>query len=572
MLNFFNKKIVASVCFELFPNEIQVNEQYFKLSYEPERTNKEIEALVVVMSDITEAKKYERTLATERNRLKMVVSTMLNRDDMIELLNEFLEFTSDVMEGIYLSTEMMNKVHTFKGNFGMYNLIYIVPFLHELEDKLIEGEELNNEIGGDMRNAIYKDLEIVTDVTGSSFFEDEVLLSVNKHNLENVYQTVRKYFFDQEASLILGIMEQVFYKSVGDILMFYAKESVKTASQKGKTINIATMGGDEVFIDASYYRDVFRSLVHLFNNCIEHGIEDEEERMMIGKSPYGELSCAIDDLGNFFEITISDDGRGIDLGKVREKAINKAIITPDEADILGEEDMMMLIFEPNFSTKSYADTLSGRGVGMAAVKAEVERIGGKVRVSSIMDFGTNVKLLLPKNQAKFIKFFSVPIVLDLYVESTKIYLKSNNVLDLPLSVSGLNKGIEEFEVTAILPFRGPKDGAFYISANKKVVRGLARAMLELGSVEDVDDAIYEETKLEVIKESLNIMAGNAISLFDVDGNIADIGTPEIVDMSHEAFEYPIITWSLDYDGAKFCLGIINGYEGEVVDMSELLNS
>lgn len=572
IVNFFTGKIASSVCFELFPEEIQIKDQFFRLTYEPERNENGIEALVVVMSDITEAKRFEMTLSTERNRLKMVVSTMLNRDDMIELLNEFLEFTSDVIEGIFTSNELMNKVHTFKGNFGMYNLVHIVPFLHDVEDQLLLGEDLPNEIGAEMRNVIYKDLEIVTDITGSSFFEDEVMLSVNKHNLEKVYQTVRKYFFDQEASLILGIMEQVFYKSVTDILMFYAKESVKIASRKGKTITIASPSGDEVFIDGSYYKDVFRSLIHVFNNSIEHGIEDEEERMMIGKSPYGELSCNVDDLGNFFELTISDDGRGIDLGMVRSKAINKAIITPDEVDHLKEEELMMLIFEPNFSTKSYADELSGRGVGMAAVKAEVERIGGKIRVSSIMDFGTNVKILLPKNQAKFIKFFSLPILLDLYVESSKIYFKSNSVLDLPLSVSGINKGVEDFDITVILPFKGPKDGAFFFSANKRLILGLSRAMLELEHMTDVDEAIYEEVKFEVMKETLNIIAGNAISLFDVHGNIADIGTPEVVDAMHEVYDYPMLTWSLDYEGARFCLGIVNGFEGEVVDMSDLLNS
>ncbi len=570
--NYFKKKIAASVCFELFPDELKINDKYFKLTYEPEKKDNEIVALVVVMSDVTETKVYEMTMITEKQKLKMVVSTMLNRDDLIELLNEFIEFTGDVMEDIYDDLELMNKIHTFKGNFGMYNLMHIVPFLHDLEDQLIAGKTIAQDIGNEMRNTIYEDLEIVTEITGSSFFEDEVYLSVNKNNLEKVYQTVRRHFYDQEASLILNIMEQIFYKSVGDVLMFYAKESVKIASRKGKTINIATLSGDEVFIDTFFYRDVFRALVHLFNNCIEHGIEEEEERMMIGKSPYGELACSIDDLGNLFEVTISDDGRGIDLGKVRNKAINKEIITTEQADAMTEEELMLLIFEPNFSTKSYADDISGRGVGMAAVKAEVERIGGTVRVESIMDFGTTVKLLLPKNQAKFIKFFSLPIVLDLYVESCKIYLKSNNVIDLPLSVAGVNRGVELFDLTVIIPFKGPKTGAFYLSGNRTFVKAMSRAMLELEHVEDVTDELYDEVSLEVMKESCNIIAGNAISLFDVEGNIADIGIPEIIDENHEIHDYNILTWSLEYDGANFCLGIVSGYEGEVVDMDELLNS
>ncbi len=567
----FKGSIPSDLCFELLPEELEIGSRFFRLTYEMEKDKDQISALIVVMSDITEAKRYEFTLSEERNKLKMVVSTMLNRDDIVELVNEFLDFTRDINEGIYKSEEIINKVHTFKGNFGMYNLLHIVPYLHTLEDRLINGDKVDLNLGNKLRNIIYEDLEIVTDITGSSFFEDELYLSVNKNNLKKVYQTVRRYFYDKEASLILSIVDQLFYKSIGDVLMFYARESAKTASIKDKTVNVAILSGDEVFVDVNYYRDIFRSLVHVFNNCIEHGIENEEERLMAGKTPFGEISCNIDDVGNFFEIKISDDGRGIDLGEVYYKAISKGIVTEEMAEKMGEEEMLNLIFEQNFSTKSYAETLSGRGVGMAAVKAEVEKIGGKIRVSSVMDFGTTVKILLPKNQAKFIKFFSLPIVLDLYVESCKIYLKSNRVLDLPLSVSGINKGVEIFDVTVIIPFSGPKSGAFYFSANKALIQRLAKAIMSFDTLDEITDELYNETKGEVMKETCNIIAGNAISLFDVDNKIADIGIPSIIDPNHEVYDFNMLTWSLEYDDSNFCLGIVIDYEGEVLDMEGLLD-
>ncbi len=70
------------------------------------------------------------------------------------------------------------------------------------------------------------------------------------------------------------------------------------------------------------YKFVLRALVHVFNNCIDHGIEEEEERMLIGKPRYGEIQCQVHDYGNFFEISIKDDGRGIDTVKVRERLLN----------------------------------------------------------------------------------------------------------------------------------------------------------------------------------------------------------------------------------------------------------
>lgn len=570
--NVFSGKVAAVVGMELMPDELKIKDKYFTLNYEIEKVEKKITALILIISDITESKKMEARILEESNHLKMIVSTMLNRDDLLELINEFLEFTADVGEGMYGPSELMNKIHTFKGNFGIYNMVSTVPYLHEVEEKLIKGDLISKDVGNNMRNIIYEDLEVVTEVTGSSFFEDEVYLTVNKTNLEKVYQTVRKYFYDQEASLILNIMEQIFYKSVGDVIMFYAKEAVKTAARKGRTVNIATMSGDQVFIDTNLYKEAFRSLVHIFNNSIDHGFEDEEERLMAGKSPYGELACSVDDLGNLFEITISDDGRGIDVGKVRAKAIDKGIIDENKADMLEENDLLKLIFEPNFSTKNYADSISGRGVGMAAVKAEVERIGGKVRVESLMDFGTTVKLLLPKPQAKFIKFFSLPILLDLYVESCKIYFKSHAIINLPLSVSGMNLGLQAYDYSVVIPFSGPKIGAFYFSADKKVLLSLTRAIMELPSVADITEEIYDEAVVEVIKETTNIIAGNAISLFDNQGNVADIGVPVLVEDVEELESYNLLTWSLEYEGSAFCLAIVQGYEGEVIDINDLLNS
>ena len=93
--------------------------------------------------------------------------------------------------------------------------------------------------------------------------------------------------------------------------------------------------------------------------------------------------------------------------------------------------------------------------------------------------------------------------------------------------------------------------------------------MSIDTLDYITEDIYEEAKDEVMKETCNIIAGNAISLFDVDNKIADIGTPSIITSDHEIFDFSMLTWSLEYDDARFCLGIAIDYEGEVVTMEGL---
>ena len=155
------------------------------------------------------------------------------------------------------------------------------------------------------------------------------------------------------------------------------------------------MEGQETELDKSLLEAIKDPLTHALRNSLDHGIEPPETRRAAGKNPEGLLKLRAVQEGSHVVIEISDDGAGIAIDKVRDKAIERGLITPDRAAHLGERELLQLIFLPGFSTAAKVTNVSGRGVGMDVVRTNVEKIGGKVELDSHAGKGTTVRLRIP---------------------------------------------------------------------------------------------------------------------------------------------------------------------------------
>lgn len=155
------------------------------------------------------------------------------------------------------------------------------------------------------------------------------------------------------------------------------------------------MEGQETELDKSLLEAIKDPLTHAVRNALDHGIELPEVRTAAGKDPEGTLRLRAVQEGSHVIIEISDDGAGIAVEKVRDKAIERGLITPERAALLGERELLQLIFLPGFSTAAAITNVSGRGVGMDVVRTNVERIGGKVELDSRIGKGTTVRLRIP---------------------------------------------------------------------------------------------------------------------------------------------------------------------------------
>lgn len=170
------------------------------------------------------------------------------------------------------------------------------------------------------------------------------------------------------------------------------------ARKLGKKVEFI-MEGLDTELDRTVLDEISDPLVHLVRNAVDHGIESPEERRAAGKSETGRIRLAAWREKNNIIIELEDDGRGLDVEKIKQKAIERGLITPAEAETMSEDEIKMLIFAPGFSTKDKATEISGRGVGMDVVKTTVERLGGSVRISSKKGEGTRIRIHLPPTVA-----------------------------------------------------------------------------------------------------------------------------------------------------------------------------
>jgi two-component system chemotaxis sensor kinase CheA len=157
--------------------------------------------------------------------------------------------------------------------------------------------------------------------------------------------------------------------------------------------------GEATRVDKAIADALFEPLLHVIRNAIDHGIEPPAGRSECGKPARGRLALSARSLGDQILIEVADDGRGIDAARMREVAVARGLIEPEAAAALDEEAAMRLVFAPGFSTAETVTEVSGRGVGMDAVRAAVERLGGRVGLISRPGAGTKVSLHLPATAA-----------------------------------------------------------------------------------------------------------------------------------------------------------------------------
>jgi two-component system chemotaxis sensor kinase CheA len=153
--------------------------------------------------------------------------------------------------------------------------------------------------------------------------------------------------------------------------------------------------GQDTELDKSLLEAIKDPLTHAVRNSLDHGIEPPEVREAAGKDPEGTLKLRASHEGSHVVIEVSDDGAGIAVDKVRQKAIERGVVTAERAQRLSERELLQLIFLPGFSTAAAVTNVSGRGVGMDVVRTNVERIGGKVEIDSRAGKGTTLRMRIP---------------------------------------------------------------------------------------------------------------------------------------------------------------------------------
>lgn len=195
-----------------------------------------------------------------------------------------------------------------------------------------------------------------------------------------------------------GTVIQLRMLPIGQVFQRFPRLVRDLSRRLGKEVRLV-LEGEDVEADKGVVETLFEPLLHLVRNSLDHGVETPEERRAAGKPAEAILALKASRDGDRILVDVVDDGRGIDAGAVRRRAAAGGLIDPGDAAALGEEEAIRLIFAPGFSTRETASELSGRGIGMYAVRTMIEKAGGQVGVSSTGGAGTTVRLALPLNVA-----------------------------------------------------------------------------------------------------------------------------------------------------------------------------
>ncbi len=199
---------------------------------------------------------------------------------------------------------------------------------------------------------------------------------------------------NQVTSELQETIMQTRLQPIGTVFGKFPRVVRDLSATLGKQCEL-TIEGKEVELDKSIIEAIGDPLTHLIRNAVDHGVERPEDRLRAGKSATGSIALRAFHQAGKVNIQISDDGRGIDAVKLKEKAVGKGLLTPDQAQAMSDREALMLIFRPGFSMAEKVTGVSGRGVGMDVVKTNIERLGGTVTVETELGKGATIHVKLP---------------------------------------------------------------------------------------------------------------------------------------------------------------------------------
>jgi predicted ATPase/HPt (histidine-containing phosphotransfer) domain-containing protein/two-component sensor histidine kinase len=364
-----------------FPQALAHGPRRFHLSYEPIYADDKLSGLLVVIDDVTEALRRAEDEAEQKDILTLCHH--LSKDHRGALLG-FFEENSGIIEDLRqfskVDAVLQRNLHTLKGNAAMYGFATLAESCHAAEEANAEGTFEPSHL-----DAVAKCFTVLRNSLAS-------IAGDNAGERVNVSRaTLRTLAQDLAAGLpaIDGAraVERLLLEPIRPSLERLGKYARALATRMGKPEPRIEIADGGLFVDSKRAAPLFASLVHLVRNAMDHGLETEAERAASGKQD-AVLSLRASVQEGEAVITIEDDGRGVDWDLVRERARARGL----PADSMS--DLAAALFANDFSTRHEATSISGRGVGLAAVQAEVRRMSGRAVIESQPGRGTLFSLFV----------------------------------------------------------------------------------------------------------------------------------------------------------------------------------
>jgi len=285
-------------------------------------------------------------------------------DELLPQIGDILQAWCTQPDDRQIEHKLLRSLHTFKGSARMAGAMRLGDQIHQMEDRVGAAGTVHT----------------------SAFREG---MQNHLARIGGMVDQLRGGIASDIPAAAEGADQRVTFASISKRLYRTVRQ---TGKELGKKVNLE-LSGSEVKLDRNLLEKMTAPLEHMLRNAIDHGLERAKERRDKGKPPVGDICLSLHQENNELIFEFSDDGAGLDIERLRQKAIEKGILHADE--VVSDSRIMQLIFVTGLSTANKVTEVSGRGVGMDVVYSEIAALGGRIDISSERDKGTRFVIRLP---------------------------------------------------------------------------------------------------------------------------------------------------------------------------------
>ena len=365
------------VAMDQLPARLQRQGQQFSLAYHPVQVDGELERVVIVMTDITGEVERQRALAEQHEFAALVDQFVRDRRAFRSFWGEASRLVAKILEPDQPTPELLRRhVHTLKGNARFFGLHRVSSACHEIESAMAERGQFTltdreraslREIWESLRSRIEPLMQGAT-----------VFIEVSQDEYRRLLEAVdQKRPLAELEQLVRGLRRE----SVAARLARAKGMLQETSAKLGKTPPHVEIRHDDLRVPPGPWAPFWSIFSHVLNNAVDHGIESDDDRARAGKAVPAKISLSGKQHDGEVVIEVQDDGRGIDWERVRALAVERGL--PSQT----QRDLEQALFADGFSLKYQVSEVSGRGVGLAAVKNIVGAMGGRIELESKLGQG-----------------------------------------------------------------------------------------------------------------------------------------------------------------------------------------
>ena len=553
-----------NILLSLLPKELKLNAKPISLTYKLiENSNSDVK-FIVIIHDLSDIEEIEDKKNIEIKKLNRIINISNGYNDFMLIYNDYINFfiqeifliiDNSKTSNQFKILEIFRKVHTFKGSFSQFSLVTLADKLHSFESKIEkEKERLALLDSASLLQFISKynfigwldsEMKEIKAILGKDYFKSDSKVTISREKVYKIHDKIKEKVSKFKAKEILPYVLDILNIPFESMFHYFQEYLVSLAVSQNKSINLPRITGGDFLIDVKKFNPFVKSLIHIFRNSISHGIENPEERELKNKNEFGNIDIFLGKNTDEMYVMIIDDGRGIDEEKIKNKLLLKNIFPKNELAKMDKYELYKQIFNDGFTTDDNPTDLSGRGMGLSSVKAEVDKLGGSVKIESNLNEGTSFIFTFPfidlsKEKTKISTYNIVEQTVDTLKELITEELNINILEHEENFVITKTLELELSKFNAFLNITGVLKGSFVLSVDLDFAKRMTEVFLDtddLDSITSSGESILE-TYESVTSEYSNIIIGNSLKKFKQVENLIEIDSPYTITSQNSIIKYP----------------------------------